>query len=238
MFSVKRPVTYSEVGCDFKTDMAQIIDYLQDVTCMHSNSIGVGVEELYKRGMAWILNSWQIVVDRYPEYTEEITVKTWPYQFKASMGLRNCAIEDAKGGLIVRANATWALVDFINKCPVRIDKEQIEGYVTEPKLEMPYDGRKIKFKGEFEAVDRVKVMRAWLDSNSHVNNARYVELAMEYLPKDYQIEQVRVEYREMAVYGDTIYVEKQAADDKNTILLKSEAGSIYAVTEFTAKKSD
>lgn len=232
MFAIKRPVTYSEVGCDFKTDMAQIIDYLQDISCMHSNGVGIGAEALYERGLAWILNSWQVVVDRYPEYTEDITVKTWPYDFKASMGLRNCAIEDAKGEVLVRANATWVLFDFVGKRPIRIDQEQIKAYEIEPKLDMPYAGRKIKTKGEFESVDCVKVMRAWLDSNSHVNNARYIELAMEYLPDDFTIGQMRAEYRDMAVYGDKICVEKQVDGDKITVILKSEEGSIYVITEF------
>ncbi len=236
MFSAKRIVNYSEAGQDFKTDMAQVIDYLQDISCMHSDGIGVGAEVLYERGQAWILNSWQVVVDRYPEYGEEIKVETWAYEFKASMGLRNCAIEDDKGQMIVRANATWALFDFVNKRPVRIDRDQIEAYKIEPKLEMPYSGRKIKIKGEFEQIDRVKVMRSWLDSNSHVNNARYVELAMEYLPDSYKIEQVRVEYRDMAVYGDIICVEKQMTEDRTTILLKSETGSIFAITEFIPSK--
>ena len=95
MFPMKRPVTYSDVGPDYKVDMAQIINYFQDCSCFHSDSLGIGVENMDGRGKVWIMNSWQIVVERYPKYGELITVGTWPYDFKGPMGLRNFVVDDA-----------------------------------------------------------------------------------------------------------------------------------------------
>ena len=45
-------------------------------------------------GKVWMLNSWQIVVERYPTYGESITVGTWPYDFKGPLGMRNFIIDD------------------------------------------------------------------------------------------------------------------------------------------------
>ena len=40
MYCMKRPVTYSEVGADYKADMAQIINYFQDCSCFQSDALG------------------------------------------------------------------------------------------------------------------------------------------------------------------------------------------------------
>ena len=39
MYCMKRPVTYSEVGADYKADMAQIINYFQDCSCFQSDAL-------------------------------------------------------------------------------------------------------------------------------------------------------------------------------------------------------
>lgn len=98
MYSMSRRVTYSEVGPDYKTDMAQIINYFQDCSCFQSDSLGVGPEALDENGRVWVLNSWQIVAERYPVYGEPVTVGTWPYGFKGLLGLRNFVIDDGEGG--------------------------------------------------------------------------------------------------------------------------------------------
>lgn len=45
MYRMKRPVTYSEVGADYRADMAQIINYFQDCSCFQSDELGVGPEK-------------------------------------------------------------------------------------------------------------------------------------------------------------------------------------------------
>ena len=78
---MERPVTYSEVGADYRVDMAQVINYFQDCSCFQSDELGVGPKNMDILGKVWMLNSWQIVVERYPTYGESITVGTWPYDF-------------------------------------------------------------------------------------------------------------------------------------------------------------
>ena len=55
MYRMHRPVTYSEVGADYKADMAQIINYFQDCSCFQSDSLGVGPKNMETLGKVWIL---------------------------------------------------------------------------------------------------------------------------------------------------------------------------------------
>lgn len=233
MYQMDRPVTYSEVGTDYKVSMAQIINYFQDCSCFQSDSLGVGPKNMETLGKVWMLNSWQIIVDRYPEYGEQICVGTWPYDFKGPLGMRNFIIDDAAGHRIARANSVWAMIDTATGRPVRVDATQIEAYRMEPKERMDYAGRKISISGDFETLEPVRVTKACLDTNHHMNNGRYVAVAMEYLPENYCVRQVRVEYKHSARYGDVLIPKRQVIKDKVTILLENASGEMCVVTEFT-----
>ena len=41
----------------------------------------------------------------------------------------------------------------------------------------------------------IRVLRADIDYNKHLNNANYVRMAMELLPADFEINGLRVEYK-------------------------------------------
>ena len=233
MFQMKRPVTYSDVGPDYKVDMAQVINYFQDCSCFHSDSLGVGLENMDGFGKIWIMNSWQIIVDRYPKYGEQITVGTWPYDFKGPMGLRNFVIDDASGQRIARANSVWAIMDAATGRPARVDEELLDTYRLEPKEEMDYAPRKIKFSGDFELLESFKVRKDCLDTNQHVNNGRFVSMALEYVPQEFKVRQIRVEYKLSAYHGDLLVPKRQISEGKVVVLIENEQGNVCVITEFT-----
>lgn len=233
MYCMKRPVTYSEVGADYKADMAQVINYFQDCSCFQSDFLGVGPEYMERSGKVWILNSWQIIVERYPKYGEQITVGTWAYDFRGPLGMRNFIIDDASGRRMAKANSVWAMVDIVTGRPVRVDEAQIETYQMEPKEPMDYASRKIAISGDFETLEPVRVTKACLDTNHHMNNGRYVAVAMEYLPDNYSVRQIRVEYKRSAKFGDILIPKRQEASGRIVVLLEDIEGEVCVITEFT-----
>ena len=42
------------------------------------------------------------------------------------------------------------------------------------------------------------------DSNHHVNNGQYIHMAMEYLPEDFAVGQMRAEYKKSALLHDAV----------------------------------
>ena len=87
--SVIRKLRYSEVGEDARITVNAIIDYMQDCTNFQSEDLGVGLEYHKKKQLMWVLNSWQIVIEKYPAMGEEITVGTQAYGFEKMFGYRN-----------------------------------------------------------------------------------------------------------------------------------------------------
>ena len=70
-----------------------------------------------------------------------------------------------------------------------------------------------------------------IDTNEHVNNCQYVQMALEGLEKPVEVEKMRVEYKKSAVYGDVIYPKVAYEEDRTVVELSDENGNAYAVVE-------
>jgi len=97
--------------------------------------------------------------------------------------------------------------------------------------------RKVEIPPEMETKEAFKVQRFYIDSNQHVNNEKYILMAMEYLPDNLRINSVRVEYKNAAVLGDIIYPYVGIEDNKVTVLLGNEEMKPFAVVEFLVCES-
>ena len=234
MYYIDRTVAFSETGPDGCIKLTNLIDLYQDIAIFQSEECGVGMDELTARGRGWVVNSWQIVVDRYPALGEKIRIGTAPYEFKGVMGKRNFVIETMSGERISYANSIWAYVDTEKMAPARIDADVAAAYVLEPKLDMDYESRKITVPGELAAATPIEVKYHHLDSNDHVNNAQYVTMAEDTVKEGRRARQIRVEYRASAKSGDIVfpYINEDPANDKYTVVLADKDTEPYAIVEF------
>lgn len=231
MYSFESRVRYSEVDAKRELSLTGIINYLQDCSTFQSEDLQVGIQYLDQRRRAWLLSWWQIVVERCPVLGERIVISTWPYDFKGMYGYRNFTICDGKGNYLVKANSLWFLFDTGAGRPVRITEAEIQAYRPEiqEKLDMDYAPRRIPLPLEYQSAGKLVVARHHIDTNHHVNNAQYVELAREVLPEVVQVREVRVEYKKAAVLGDWIYPRISRDADNCTVALCNGEGNPYAV---------
>ena len=204
MYSYEAIVRYSETGGNKISNMATIANYFQDCAILQSEEVGIGLDYLAEHHRAWFLVSWQIEVVRYPAMGEKIKVRTWAYDFKASLGFRNIDILDENGERIVKAASIWSYMDTERLRPVKIDKEVSDAYPMEPAIDMEYAPRKVKLLGDAETIDTRKVMSYQIDSNNHMNNEAYIALAQEYVDDVADIIAVRAEYKMQYVKDDVI----------------------------------
>ena len=127
------------------------------------------------------------------------------------LSVRNFMLQDENGRRLAVANSQWILVDMENGHVVRIAPEIAAHYPMEEKADMSYAPRKIAFREE---------------------NAQYIRTALEFVPEDFHIRQVRVEYKKAAVLHDQLYPFIYKDDQIIKILLGDAEGQAYAVVEF------
>lgn len=232
MYELKSKVRYSEANSKSELTYHALLNYLQDSSTLHSEELGESGAQLLEQNMAWVLSFWQICIEDMPRLSEDISVKTWPYQTKGLFGLRNFCMENAKGDTIVKANSIWVLIDPRSGRPIRIPDEVSAHYPDEPKLDMDYCDRKVVVPEAYEEKDGVIVPKYFIDTNNHVNNARYVMLAEQYLPEGFHVKEIRVEYKIAAVLGDMMIPRVTIEEDQTTVAFVTSAGKLYAAIQF------
>lgn len=238
MYSFESRIRYSEVDRSRRLTVEKLIDYFQDCTTFQSEGLGVGLDYMQERHIAWVINYWQISLARRPAMGEQVVIGTIPYEFKAIMGMRNFWMDTAEGERLAVANSVWTLLDMEEMKLLRIPEEISGKYELSPKLEMDYSPRKIAVpKTGGETLEEITVRLHHLDTNQHMNNAQYVHFAAMYLPADAEVTELRVEYKRQAMLGDHIIpVLYRTADNILLVSMNGTDGQPYAVVEMHLMK--
>lgn len=232
MYSFDSIVRYSEVDQKREMTLVGVLDMLQDCCIFQSEHIGKGLDFLNDIHRAWVLSSWQVVIERYAGLGEHVTVHTWPYKFESFMGHRNFIIEDEKKNVIAYANSLWVFLNTDIGRPVKVPPEIAGAYALEEPYAMEHSSRKIKRFTQMEEKEPISVQRFHIDTNQHVNNEKYVLMAEEYLPENFKAKQLRVEYRKEAVLSDTIYPKVGHDGGRIMVSLDQSDGKPFAIVEF------
>lgn len=184
--------------------------------------------------MAQLLASRQVEILRVPCYKEQLTVTTSVYGMKPMYGFRNTFIYDSQGNPCYRTWSTGAFVDRDSGRLKAVGAAAISSMLIEPQLEMNYRDRRIVLpKSDGLVCAPVTVLRADIDYNRHVNNANYVRMAMELLPEDFVIKDMRVEYRVAARLGDVLVPTVYESENGFIVGLSLESRGQSALIEFT-----
>ena len=232
MYAFDSRIRYSETDSEGELTLNALLNYFQDCSTFHSEDVGLGISYMKEIGQAWVLSSWQIVVDRYPKLGEKVKIVTLPYELKGFLGYRNFAMLDEEGNYLAKANSLWSLLDMTTGKPVAVNEAMHKGYGIDEKLDMDYAPRKITVPEGGQLLEPIVVKNHHLDTNHHVNNGQYVNIAMEYLPDDFLIHQMRAEYKKQAFLDDVLYPYIVSVEIGYVVSLRDEEGRPYVSVEF------
>lgn len=236
MYSFTSKIRFSEVDSDKTLTLTSLINYFQDCTIFHSESLDAGFAYLEPEHRAWVLGSWQVIIHRLPKFGETVLVSTWPYGFSSISGDRNFLLQTEDGELLVAANSFWIFTDTETGRPARLPSDYITRYSLEPPHPMEYASRKIPCPTEYTEEAPFFVTKQHLDTNHHVNNAQYIRMAEDYIPKDFPVWEFRAEYRKPAKLQDEIHPLISVTDTICTIVLADTDQKPYATVQFIRKR--
>lgn len=215
--------------------MYTLLNYFQDCSTQQSENLGVGVEALHQKNLVWVVSTWNIQVNRFPSLGEQIVVGTFPYEYRAFFGKRNFLMKNKNGEILAMADSLWTLLNYETNSPETATQDIIGGFEIEEKLPMNYIKGRIHRPERLKKIADITVMPHHLDANMHVNNGRYLQMALPYLP-DAEFKNFRAEYRKMVRLGDTVSLFASLDFDNDipfTLIFKNGEDEITTIMEFT-----
>ena len=231
MYQYSSRVSYSEVDSNLNLTYFDLVNYMQDCSCFHSDDVGVGVLYLAPQKMGWFVTNYEIHVNRMPKYLEKITISTYPYQVKGMLARRIYTIESEDGELLVYADSLWVLMDLENLHPARLTQKMIEAYPEDPdRPKFEFNRSKLKTDGEGKLVGTFVVNENHIDTNSHMNNSYYIDVTRRFLPSE-DFSSITVNYKKAALLFDELQVYLVELEQGYQVILKKD-DEVYTIVEY------
>lgn len=225
-------VRYSETNGSATVALHKLLDYFQDSSIFHSESIGYTVEKELSIHRGWFLLAWNVEIERFPAMGEELKVVTEPYKMRSFYGYRRYTLMDLEDHVLATADSLWILMNLSTFTPIRVPQDMTDAYISEVTDDKIRVKRKLDHKGEWVKKDQIIIDRHYLDSNSHVNNAYYAMWAEDLLPEGFQIKKVMIDYRQSAFENDCVIIETIEEEGRIRCRFTKEDQVLLALVEF------
>ena len=216
-------VHYYETNYRLECKMSSIINYFCDIGTKQSENLGVGIDYLTERKLAWVFYKYNIKVKRYPKYGEKVKVITMAKCFKKFYASRAYEIYDENNEKIVDGEGIFLLINIDKRRAVRIPDDQYIAYGVDIETCPDIKITKLEKLTEEMHQNRFKVRYGDIDSNMHVNNVRYVEWAIESLPLEivlnYELKELSVIFEKECRYGAEISASYEIKENEDEVLI-------------------
>lgn len=220
MFKEKRFFLHTS-NCDFKNNAkaSGILDIFQDMASMNAEEIGVGFDDMDSMGYIWaVLYEQMEVVRRLPKYKEEVIVKTWPKSRGKLEFEREYELDDSEGNVLIRGISNWVAMDKWKRTLVKGDDIHFNGEYYPYSHYSEKQKRKLNLNADNACVEYTYLVGLDdLDSNMHMNNAKYLNMIYNMQnEKEYRCwKKVEIAFLHEAKLKDGIEIKHWKEDNKD-----------------------
>lgn len=155
-----------------------ILSCMQETAGAHSALLGLERATMESIHLGWILSRLKVEFTRLPKAGEKLTVETWPTPNRHLFFPRSHIFRDESGVQIGCANSLWATMNMTDR---RVEKSDFvisrmpDNRDLAPAAGMPAT---VKPQGGEPIVGEIAPRFSDLDTNGHVNNAKYMDWCM------------------------------------------------------------
>ncbi|MHA0858052.1 acyl-[acyl-carrier-protein] thioesterase [Paenibacillus sp. CMAA1364] len=205
---------------DYKADcrLSVILSLMQREADGDVENLGGSRDEMVALHMGWMLTTINLKCIRIPKFNERIRITTWNKGTKGATWLRDFRIFDENDEVIITASTLWVLVDTDKRKVLRPSAYPFHILSNDEDSVGPIPN-KINISEEVPLVESYSttVRYSGIDSNGHLNNARYADLCLDALTK-HELDTVIIQgftitYHHEAQMGEVIHVLRSEVED-------------------------
>lgn len=189
--------------------VAGLCNYLQEAAGSHAAELGISIDDLGRENKTWVLSQLRLNLAKLPKPGDRILIRTWPSGIDRLFALRDFEILDYERQVLVKATSLWLIIDRTTRRPSRLPDFVTRLVRTNtPRVLTANSSLQLPGPNHVTHSAGLMVRKSDLDINGHVNNAHYVEWAME--PVDsgfrgrYRLKELTAQFLAECRYGARI----------------------------------
>lgn len=176
----------------------------------HLSKLGLDAEALRKQGLLWVLAWSSFWVQRLPRGGETVVLRTWSGGERNWQFSRRYVFQTEQGVPLISASSLWLLVDQKTR---RLSSPE-ELLRTVPQTVLPNEpklpAQRMPFPTELNMQKERMVQEHEIDHNGHLNNAFYLDWAVQLLDpmyiKTHSLRFLWVEYSQELLQGQKAFL--------------------------------
>lgn len=212
-----------------------MLAYLENMGGIHSDLVGNGVNS--NNNCTWVLLAWKVRILKRPKFGDTIKIVTWSREMEKFYAYRDYKVYNEQDELICVATSKWVYIDIEKGKIIKVSAEVEELYQNEKIYAFPEEESKFSKLVEPETKlsnIEFKIIRSMIDTNHHLHNIYYLDIAKEVLPEEVyrknQFNDFEVMYKKEVKYEDTVKVFYSYENDKHIVTIKNnEETELHAI---------
>jgi Acyl-ACP thioesterase len=226
-YVVDKIVSYQDIDFSGKIKLSSLFSILSEVATEHALLLGVWDHSMIDN-YGWILAKMYIEINKPIIYEEKIRIRTWPSINSKVVFPRYYELLNENSDIIAVVSSVWTLLDLRKRriaIPSRVGIKFPDNLIDEISTSLPDD---IIASDKLEYLSKRKVVYSDLDTNLHVNNARYIEWVCDLLDfRNFEegfINRLTIQFRKEIKFGTIVYFYIESTDESFIVYGSDELG--------------
>ena len=174
-----------ETDATGQLSIATLMNWMQESANRNALDYGIGMADLRKHGIGWMLMRFRLTIHQYPRYGDTVQVSTFPTKVEKYFIYRDFKVVGAEGQLLAEAASTWVTFNIERRAMIVLP--DFIRALDPPEIENPLPALPLKpgFSWPETTPTITERIIGWhdLDTNQHTNNVSYVQAVIESMPE-------------------------------------------------------
>ncbi len=131
IYSRNYKIGVEDIGINNEATNKALLGIMEDISVLHSASVGYGVLEIETKKRVWIILDWKMNIIKRPKYNDEIKAETWSRKIERLYAYRDFQLKDKEGNVIAIGTSRWIFMDTERRRPVRLTEDIANLYESE-----------------------------------------------------------------------------------------------------------
>jgi len=205
---------------------------LQLTAAAHSEIGGISFSDMQEFDQAWVLSRMRVEIIELPKWKDTVTVKTWINTLENSRSVRALELY-VNGRKLVGSETFWAVFNTKTRRPEQLALPYSHFELFPENKATDESFSKINVPGETELVCQKKVVLSDLDIVNHVNNVKYLEWCLDYVPTklilNQKITNFEMNFMKELSLNDSVSIHENESQNKTVFSVTKEDKNCFAL---------
>jgi acyl-ACP thioesterase len=232
IFSKDWEINFTQCTPNGYLKYTDLCNLLQLTAAAHSEIGRISFSDMQEFDQAWVLSRMRVEITELPKWKDTVTVKTWINTLENSRSIR--ALELYVNGIkLVGSETFWAVFNTKTRRPEQLalpyshfelfpeNKATIESFT------------KINVHGDTELVCQKTVVLSDLDIVNHVNNVKYLEWCLDFVPTklilNQKIANFEMNFIKELSLNDSVSIHENDSQNKTVFSVTKEDKNCFAL---------